>query len=497
MSTQIEIGNATLGGSLEALLMAQDIQPGDHASYALCRTLLELHPLGLKMTRSPVVMALSKPREISVSDGPDEECSQRFQETWDDLDIDRHIIDLMTLSRAYGAAAVALVIDGDDTSQPIDLRRLGAGDLTFNILDPLNTAGSMTNNQNPNSSQFLRPSVINAAGVVYHKSRCFVKFNEQPIYLAYTPSAFGYTGRSVYQRALFPLKTYIRTMQTDDLVTGKAGVLVAKLKGVGSIVDNVVAFFNQKKREILKQAKQGHVINIGSDDAIETLNMQNLEAPMATARKNVLENIATAADMPAIILNQETFAEGFGEGTEDAKAVVRWLDNFRREMQPIFRFFDRIVMYRAWTPEFFQIIQTRFPAEYGRLTYDQAFYRWANSFKATMPSLMEEPESEKVEVEKVKFEAANSAVTLWLDKLDPENAAALMDWYCDVLNSTEYLFPSPLLLDGQTAAAFMQEQQQRQLLLDQTAALNGGAPDEEGDHPYGPAPKPPRPKLVS
>lgn len=491
--SSINISSSTIGGSLEELLVASDIQPGDVASYNTCKAILLYHPLGLKMTRSPVVMALSKPREITVADGPEEECVEQFNHTWRDLDVDQHIVDLMTLSRAYGAAAVTIVIEGEDPDTPLDLRAIGIKDLTFNILDPLNTAGSMVSNQDPNTSKFLRPGVVNAAGVRYHKSRTFVKFNEQPIYLAYTPSAFGFAGRSVYQRALFPMKTYIRTMQTDDLVTGKAGVLVAKLKGVGSVVDNVMAFFNQKKREILKQAKLGNVINIGHDDAIETLNMQNLEAPMIAARKNVLENIATAADMPAVILNQETFAEGFGEGTEDAKAVVRWLDNFRREMQPIFRFFDRIVMYRAWTPEFFQSIQARFPAEYGALTYDQAFYRWANSFKATDPSLMEEPESEKVEVEKVKFEAANSAVQLWADKLDPTNLADLMEWYCDVINSTEYLFPSPLNLDPALAAAHMQEEIERKKALEAQAAMMGG--DNSGGDDFG-GDERPRPKLV-
>ena len=41
------------------------------------------------------------------------------------------------------------------------------------------------------------------------------------------------------------------------------------------------------------------------------------------ARKNILENISVAADMPAKLLNAETFAEGFGDVSEDAKNVAR------------------------------------------------------------------------------------------------------------------------------------------------------------------------------
>ena len=41
-------------------------------------------------------------------------------------------------------------------------------------------------------------------GQQYHPSRARICLNEMPVYLGYTNSAFGYVGRSVYQRALFP-----------------------------------------------------------------------------------------------------------------------------------------------------------------------------------------------------------------------------------------------------------------------------------------------------
>ena len=76
-----------------------------------------------------------------------------------------------------------------------------------------------------------------------------------------------------------------------------------------------------------------------------------------TARKNILENIALSSDMPAKLLNNETFAEGFGEGTEDAKVVAQYIDRIRTKMQPLYDFFDRIVMYRAWNPDFYKTMK--------------------------------------------------------------------------------------------------------------------------------------------
>ena len=116
--------------------------------------------------------------------------------------------------------------------------------------------------------------------------------NEEPIYIHYTSSAFGFVGRSVYQRALFPLKSFIQSMITDDMVTRKAGVLIAKIKPAGSIIDKTMAAMTGLKRNILKDAETNNVISIGQDDSVEAINMQNTDTAMTVARKNLLENIA-------------------------------------------------------------------------------------------------------------------------------------------------------------------------------------------------------------
>src|SRR6185503_5172640 len=135
--------------------------------------------------------------------------------------------------------------------------------------------GSLVLNQDPNSPDFQKHAAIAVAGQPYHRSRSVTLMNEKPIYISYTTSGFGFVGRSVYQRALFPLKSFIQTMITDDMVTRKAGLLVAKMKQPGSIADNLMAKALGIKRNLLKEASMNNVINIGPDDAIETLDMQN------------------------------------------------------------------------------------------------------------------------------------------------------------------------------------------------------------------------------
>jgi hypothetical protein len=254
-------------------------------------------------------------------------------------------------------------------------------------------------------------------------------------------------GRSVYQRALFPLKSFIQSMVTDYLVIKKSGVLIAKLKQAGSIIDNIMSSMAGMKRQLLKQARTADVISISTEEEITSVNLQNLEGPMGMARKNILENIAIAADMPAKLLNQETFAEGFGEGTEDAKAVERYIKHMRSELKPLYDFFDEIVKYRAWNPSFYKAVQKQFPEEYGKKSHTQAFYEWNNSFRAVWPNLREEPDSEKVKVDKERFDAMVSLLETLRTDLDPENKARLIEWSMDNINDRRELFSSPLTLD--------------------------------------------------
>jgi hypothetical protein len=369
-----------------------------------------------------------------------------FEKEWKDLGCNNHIFNTKSLSRIYGVASIIYGAEGVPTDRPIDPKALPNLAIYFNVLDPLNTAGSLVLNQDPNAPDFLKHAAITVAGQPYHRSRSCVIMNERPIYIGYTNSAFGYVGRSTYQRALFPLKTFIQSMITDDMVTRKAGLLVAKMKGAGSIVDNVMMKMAAIKRTLLKEAQTGNVLNIDVAESIETLDMANVDKASTTARKNAIENIASAASMPAKILLSESLAEGFGEGTEDAKDIARYVQGIRDEMSPLYEFFDPIVQRRAWNPEFYKRVQKEFP-EYEGISYIQAYYSWVNAFAASWPNLIEEPESEKVKVDGEKFKSVIALLETLMPQLDPENKTTLIGWAADTFNEQKVLFPHPLNID--------------------------------------------------
>lgn len=452
---ELSLNGGGLGSSLTNLLMCDSIQPGYAPSYEICKEIYNSHPLGAKLAEAPIAMAQSQPREIAVTRGPEERVKKAFLDEWAKINADTHIFNLMRLSRIYGIASIALLVDGEEPNTPLDPKKLWNADISFSVFDPLNTAGSLVLNLNPNAKDFLKTTGdITVQGTTYHRSRVVVKLNEEPIYLGYTVSSFGYVGRSVYQRTLYPLRSFIETMVTDAMVARKAGLIVAKMKAPGAIVNQMQQVLAGVKRSLLKEAKTDNVIGITPEESIETLDLQNVNAAMAESRKNILNNIAAGAGMPAIMVNEETFAEGFGEGTEDAKQVARYVDRFREEMRQAYEYFDQIVQYRAWNEEFYKTIQAEFPEEYGERSYNDAFYEWVESFEAKWPSLLTEPDSEKAKAEDVRLKAIIAMVEVLLPQMDPDNKGRLIEWAADNFNALGMLFSSPLSLDIEALAAY-------------------------------------------
>jgi Protein of unknown function (DUF1073) len=474
------------GSPLYRILMATDIVPGDEPSYETCKILLAYHPLGDKLTLTPMELAQSQPRDITVQAGPEDELKEAFELEWKALKMTEHLASLGQLSRAYGISSLALFTKGTPNSRPLNRANLWEQEIGFNLLDPLNTAGSLVLNQDPTSVLFQKTGGISVAGQPVHRSRSVVLQNGNPLYILWTNSAYGFTGRSVFQRILYPLKTYVETMVANRLVVLKSSVLVAKMKGPGSVVNQLMEKVAGLKRDLVKEAALGSVLSIGLDEAIETLDFTNMEGPFTAARKFNLDDIATGAGMPAILINQETFAEGFGEGTEDAKKVGKFVSGVRVWADPAYAWADDIVCHRAWSPELYERLKRKYPRVLDGMTYRQAFYKWQNSFKASWPNFLEEPESEEIAVDEVKFKAVVAAFQVLMPELPtPALKAELIKWLAECFNERKDLFPSPLELDYEDVLDGFEDQASKAEAMQQQQGA-AGSPGEEGEPPAPP-----------
>lgn len=456
---QIQINGTGLGSALTSILEAGDIEPGDEVSYQAAKAIYLYHPLGKRIVDGPIELAQSKSRETSVKEHPDE-VKEAFDAKAEEMGIDGLVFNEHHTARLYGISTLVAVMDGLDPNKPLDMKSLykNEGKLKFNVLDPLNTAGSLVLSQIPTDADFQKPISVSAGGKAFHRSRWHVTMNEMPIYLAYSNSAFGFVGRSVFQRTLYPLKSFLQTMRSDDVISGKLSMIVYKAKSPGSIISAVMQTIGAIKRSLIKYGRNGNVLTIGKDEEIETLDMQNVHEAGTFARNNILKNIATGSPMPAQMLNEETLVSGLADGTEDAKIIARYGEHFRMGLIPSYKYLDNFCMYLAWNEEFFKRMQTEHPKLYGKKTYEEVFADWRASFSAQWPSLLQESEAEKSKIEQVKIEQIIGLLELLLDRVDPETQIALIQWAADNLNESKLLLPHELEIDWDALESFLDDE---------------------------------------
>lgn len=475
-STFAAVGESDIGSQLIQVLSSPAIVPGSAPGYETCKVIYAFHPLGGILAEAPIKRAQGQDRIIRVPLLGEDRILKRYAEVWDTLGktgATQIIRNLATLARVYGIASIAVGERGKNSSTPLDTATLDPDKLFFNVLDPLNTAGSLVLSQDPNDPMYLKQGTISVAGKLWHPSRTIAKLNEEPLYIEWTSSAYGFVGRSVYQRALYPMKTFLQSMVTDQMVTTKAGLLVAKMKTPGSFIDNVMQAMAGWKRQQIKAGVTNQVLSIGVEESVEALNMEHLEPAARFARENAIKNIATAAGMPASIIAQETLTEGFGEGSEDAKKEAAYISDIRRELKPVYAFFDRIVQRVAWTREFYESLWGDYQ-EYRKIPYETALLDWIRAYQASWPNVLEEPDSEKAKAQDVQFKAVVALLETLGPQLDPENKATLFAWAAENVNERKELFASKLDLDVDALKTYLEENVE----VMKAAALTGGEDTE-------------------
>ena len=453
--SEVVLNQTGLGNGLMQIMEATDIEPGSPVGYELCKKLYESHPLGGKIVEKPVRLALSKPRVIAMDCEPKDILVKAFEKEWENLDATSNIRDVTFLKRIYGAASIVLLTEGVPTTEPIDFWKLPDQHVTFNKLDPLNLAGSIVTNQNPNALDFQKPmDFVTAAGQPYHQSRAVTVFNGAPIYLSFQSSSFSFSGRSVFLRALYPMKSFLNSMVADDMVATKSGLLVTKLKPAGSIVNRMMQTAAGIKRSYLKGGATGNVLSIDIDEDITAVDLTNVNTAMTASRDNIIANIAASADIPALLLKDEALSNGFASGDQDAMAISQYIDGIRDEMRTLYEFFTKIVQHRAWNEDLFNAIKEEYPEEYGGMSYKQAFYMWQDAFSGDWESLVQEPESERIKTSQVKMQSIIEIARTLLPIADPQNKARIVEWVADNINDDREMFKSTLMIDPEELAAY-------------------------------------------
>lgn len=477
-----EGGASGLSSQLWDLLVTQDIVPGATPGYQTCKTIYAYHPLGRKMVELPLEKAFSQERQYSF-DNPEipiaEELIRRFRKEWKKLGgigANTIIYRIGVLSRIYGVGTLLCGTRGEDPNSPLDYSTIHRQELYFSMLDPLNTAGSLVLQQDPTAPDFLQPQKVWAAGKDLSTTRTAVLIHEQPIWIEWTDSAFGFIGRSVYQRAFYPLKSYLYSMVADNEIQRKLMLLIAKMEQPGSVLDNRTLRFFGLRRQQLKNSSTGNVLSIGREDAIESLDLHNTDTAGTYARNNIIRNVAAASGMPAILLLDERLADGFGEGSEDAKEISIFVDSIRQQLSGIFSYIDKIVMHRAWNRDWYESAVKNQYSDYANIDYEAAFYQWQDSFEAVWPELYRPSENEVLESEEKMVDTTIRVYQAIAPTMDPVNQASLLEWVQGQIQGTKHFCKEDIDFDPEAFVNDVIEQRE------QMAAQAEADPTDDFEH---------------
>lgn len=440
------IGNESYSRLLK-LLETSDIKSGSDASYELCKLIWIYHPLGGKLVEKPISMALCKPRSRNVKTDPDERVIRRFNEVWDKLNITEKIRDVFFTARCYGAAAIGIGELNTSSEESLNKNKLKEEDIFINIFDPLNISGSMVTTQDPNSPEFQQANLhLKVAGKQWHPSRTIKVFNGSPVYLEYQSSSYGYTGRSVFLRSLYPLRSYLKIMEANETIAEKVALIIAKVSNNGSVISSVMQKIGEIKRAFIKSGKNGNILQIGKDDTIESLDLKNVDEPLKLARDNIISDIASGSDIPAILIKEEAFSHGFGEGTEDSKAISQYIDGVRQAIDPVMSYFEDLIQHIAWGEEFYESVKEEHPDIFTE-DHKTTFYQWKDEFTSSWQELVEESPNERRDSDGKVIENAAKLYAVLAPNIDPKNRAKASDWLASICNDTETYKNTPLTID--------------------------------------------------
>ncbi|MDF7674756.1 DUF1073 domain-containing protein [Acetobacteraceae bacterium ESL0709] len=439
------------GNSLWEALSDDSIYPGHRPGYELCKLIAVAHPLGHKITAAPIEQALREKPAHTISTEPHDDVVREFERVWQELGCDEAIMSCAIQSRIYGAATITIGgVDTKGDELPTD-RMLTAEELAhetiyLNVYDPLPTAGSLTIDQNPNSPDYLKaPRRIKAGSKIYTSGRFCLLMNQSPVYLSWTSSAFGFSGRSSFAQIIYDLGTYLRALRAIRMVADKAGIIVAKFEQTGSTTDQLQASAIDAARKVLKNARNGDIFSIGINDSLESLNLQNIDTALQNAMEETIKSIAAGAAMPAPMLNSEAFAYGFSGGEQDAMRVASYLMERRDWLMPLYRFLQPNIMRRAWNRDFIASMRVKDPVRYGPMGDEAIFQEWRNNFHMEWPSLIEEPESEKQKTAQQLFSASLDTWRELSPALSSQDKNRLLNWVVACVNDSGF-FPTRLEL---------------------------------------------------
>ena len=422
-----------------------DILNADTMSYSLAQTIRRFHPAGQALVSMPIIKAQANGRDIQIPTAP-QMAIDAFNDVSMRYGVDNLAADLLAGAKAFGVNSLIIGQYDVETESPLNVSTL-SNQAFFNIVDPLNTAGSNTQNQQPNQRNFLAlPSIVKVQGIGYHSSRCFTLRNpfEPAIYLNFNSAAFSYAPASCYERPLFYLKLFLENDIALSAGNKKVGSFVHKkafqnTTTIDAANQSIKGFIRQKISDMFN----GGVAVIGSEDEITTVDLMHFSESLNATYEAIIDRMALASSdgIPPSMLKGALLSHGLnGNGYHDKAKENECIEKHQKALEAIYAFLDPLMMRIAWNcPDFYKSIQARYP-EYKNVSQRAAVQQWMSSYKAEWNSIEKPTDSELAEVNEKKMLQSQQLIQLAQGlQLDEDVLLDLFESHLNNLNDLNIL----------------------------------------------------------
>lgn len=366
----------------------------DILSYEDCRNIYKYWALGKRVAKALPNFALSAQRTIIFEDMP-EECIKLFQEAEKDLQIHRLLKEVLTNIRIFGISGICVVSDKDDLSKKLTYSSTIDKTIAFNIVDPLNLTGSQIG-IDPTKLNYQKVSSIKVNGQDVDLSRAYIGFNDHLFYLDYVPSNFNFGSISIYQNMISLIYDWNKCVTALERISTKAGSILVRNRD-GGVLNSISTEAARKTLEAIRNMRNDGIASINNSDSVELFNLAGVgEVDAIIERLNNCIMMALS-DTPSAILLDERLAKGFGDGTEDMKAILMAVEDYREsQIRPIYNFLDKYLLYLTFTPKTLQKLKEDY-SEFKSMSLPELREAIFNSFSFEWGNLYPESEATKTD----------------------------------------------------------------------------------------------------
>lgn len=381
--------------------------------YKKCKELFTEWALGKRLVRSLPNFALSTQREIVIQDAP-EEAVQEFKKVCTQHNIDSVVKNLTITNRIYGIAGLLVVTNQEnDDFSALSSKQIQECKLKFNILDPINQ--QVTFSQDQTSFYFQKPAFPYVNGIKVSGKRMHICTNGEPLFVEFEKSALNFAGRSVFKNMGSLIALWENLIVALDRLSTKASSIL--IKNQNAVKDSASVEVAKRSALVMKSLRQGGVASLFQGQDVEFFNLSGA-SELSMLIDKVKEMIAIALeDTPLPLLMDKSLSNGLSEGSEDMKAVVMAVENFRKEyLNPAYEFIDSYLFHKAWNDTFInEVIKPRYGKEYADLPCWQIRNYWIENFKYEWNTIYPETPDERTKKEDGKMDRLLKAKELGAD----------------------------------------------------------------------------------